>query len=456
MVGTRGSGKGVGCGEGIRTLDLRVMSPTSCRCSTPRTHASTGPQRSPPRRRSADGSTLGSEGDGTTAGPPTTTDLLSYDPQWCLFWPASVPAFHLDIWLPYLRRSRYRFVLMAGEDRFNDAVRARVAGIRNVRILEPYELARAWLHLCPGFRGVLYVVNRPENLRLANTFRDKAHVFIGHGESDKRTSGFRSASLYDSLFVARYASVQRFPPAIRRWVASGACAIGAPLPGGVTRNPWTSPRPIRTVLYAPTWEGHSERGDYSSLPEVGPALVEAMPALTERGIARHPCGHIPMTGTRIARTRTSATRSSPPAPSAVATRRSTSPPRTSSSATSPASPPSSCSPRSRRSCRVTEPSGRGQGRRAAGPPSIPGSTAGRSASTDLVERLTELERAIQLSGCAGRGRPRPCSAAIGRSRRPSPRSTSRSSSVGRRRSRIPVRWVYEAKRAPAPLLRERP
>ena len=26
----------IGCGEGIRTLDLRVMSPTSCRCSTPR------------------------------------------------------------------------------------------------------------------------------------------------------------------------------------------------------------------------------------------------------------------------------------------------------------------------------------------------------------------------------------------------------------------------------------
>ena len=28
--------KRVGCGEGIRTPDLRVMSPTSCRCSTPR------------------------------------------------------------------------------------------------------------------------------------------------------------------------------------------------------------------------------------------------------------------------------------------------------------------------------------------------------------------------------------------------------------------------------------
>jgi len=227
-------------------------------------------------------------------------DLLSYDPQWCLFWAASVPAFHLDIWLPYLRRSRYRFVLMAGEDRFSDAIRTRVAGIRNVRILEPYEQARAWLHLCQRFQGVLYVVNRPENLRLANTFRDKAHVFLGHGESDKRTSGFRAASLYDSLFMARYASVERFPPAIRRWVGTNACAIGAPIPDGVTRDPWSAPRPIRTILYAPTWEGHSERGDYSSLPEVGPALVEAMPSLTARGTRVILRPH-PMTGTRIAR-----------------------------------------------------------------------------------------------------------------------------------------------------------
>ncbi len=37
VVGSRGSGgSGLGCGEGIRTPDLRVMSPTSCRCSTPR------------------------------------------------------------------------------------------------------------------------------------------------------------------------------------------------------------------------------------------------------------------------------------------------------------------------------------------------------------------------------------------------------------------------------------
>ena len=53
VVGTRGSGGVVGCGERIRTSDLRVMSPTSCRCSTPR------PRRLPAgpgsvKRRTAD------------------------------------------------------------------------------------------------------------------------------------------------------------------------------------------------------------------------------------------------------------------------------------------------------------------------------------------------------------------------------------------------------------------
>src|SRR5262245_13019289 len=36
----------LGCGEGIRTPDLRVMSPTSCRCSTPRPPMVVVPPRS--------------------------------------------------------------------------------------------------------------------------------------------------------------------------------------------------------------------------------------------------------------------------------------------------------------------------------------------------------------------------------------------------------------------------
>ena len=49
VVGPGVQGIDVGCGERIRTSDLRVMSPTSCRCSTPRP-ITLGPRRVPVKR----------------------------------------------------------------------------------------------------------------------------------------------------------------------------------------------------------------------------------------------------------------------------------------------------------------------------------------------------------------------------------------------------------------------
>ena len=54
---TAGSVLGVGCGGRIRTDDLRVMSPTSCRCSTPRSKYTAG-LRSAGRGLSACGAKL--------------------------------------------------------------------------------------------------------------------------------------------------------------------------------------------------------------------------------------------------------------------------------------------------------------------------------------------------------------------------------------------------------------
>jgi hypothetical protein len=233
----------------------------------------------------------------------TSTDdsddnLLEFDPNWALFWARGVTGFHLDIWMPYLRHSRNRYVVMAGEDRFSDAVRAKIASLPNVRILEPFEHAKGWLRLCPSFKGVLYIGTKPENFRVVNSFGGKLHVWLGHGESDKVYNAFRTASLYDSMFVARYGVVKRYPRAIRRWVAAGACAIGTPILEGAIKDPWSAPRPVRTILYAPTWEGHGERADYSSLAEIGPGLIDALPGLKERGIRVIMRPH-PSTGMRV-------------------------------------------------------------------------------------------------------------------------------------------------------------
>jgi hypothetical protein len=224
-------------------------------------------------------------------------DLVDFGPNWCLFWGRGVTGFHLDIWMPYLRRSRHRYLIMSGQDRFSDTVREQVADLPNCRILEPYAGAKERLRACSGFRGFLYIGTKEENFRVVNSFGGKSHVWLGHGESDKVYNAFRTASLYDSMFVARYGIVDRYPRAIRRWVKAGACAIGTPIVEGAIKDPWPEPRPIRTILYAPTWEGGNERSDYTSLDAVGPQLIEHLPELAERGVSVIMRPH-PSTGAR--------------------------------------------------------------------------------------------------------------------------------------------------------------
>jgi hypothetical protein len=211
-------------------------------------------------------------------------DVVAYDPEWLVFWSDSIIASQLAVWLPYLRRSRHRYIVASGLDHAKPGVGALLEGIDNVRLMAPVEALRFGLKRSPSFEGVLYPTSRPLNFATVTMFPKRPHVWIGHGESEKMASGPRTASMYDAVFMARPSGVERFSPAIRSWVRAGACAIGAPIVEGVARDPWPAPRAVKTILYAPTWEGHQPKADYSSLSEVGPLLVDLLPALTARGI----------------------------------------------------------------------------------------------------------------------------------------------------------------------------
>ena len=223
--------------------------------------------------------------------------LVAFDPHWCLFWGDSISGAHLKIWLPYLRRSRFRFVLMCRRNEVSRYVLDKVAGVPNCAVIQQYPEARSWLHAAPDMRGVLYVTTRAENF-VMTTDSSLAHVWIGHGESEKGTSGPKAGGLYDSVVTARYSALRRFPPYVWPWVAHGILAIGAPIVEGVVKDPRRGPQPIRTILYAPTFEGYADRLNYSSLPQVVPLLVAAMPALHERGITVIVRPH-PATGIRL-------------------------------------------------------------------------------------------------------------------------------------------------------------
>ena len=110
----------------------------------------------------------------------------------------------------------------------------------------------------PVLPGVPVLGTKERNFAVVNKFGGRSHVWLGHGESDKVYNAMRTASIYDSVFVAGYGATGRYPASIRRWVSSGAVAIGTPDRGWHRQGPLGSqPRPVRRVLYAPTWEGHS-------------------------------------------------------------------------------------------------------------------------------------------------------------------------------------------------------
>lgn len=122
-----------------------------------------------------------------------------------------------------------------------------------------------------------YVGNEGGNfqaLRVTNAL----HVFLTHGESDKRVTVSGQVKAYDYVFVAGQAARDRFDNHLLRFdTATRTKLVGRPQLDHITAGPRSRREddPV-TVLYAPTWEGAQGSSDYSSVKTHGPRLVAAL------------------------------------------------------------------------------------------------------------------------------------------------------------------------------------
>jgi CDP-glycerol glycerophosphotransferase (TagB/SpsB family) len=129
------------------------------------------------------------------------------------------------------------------------------------------------------------VSHHPRNFQLLR-YPELAHVFIGHGDSDKGVSASNQLKAYDRSFVAGQAAIDRIVGELMWFDRQRLVVVGRPQ----LRPP--SPRPPglpRTVLYAPTWEGGQPSVAYSSVLTHGEALVRSLVAAGLRVVYRpHP------------------------------------------------------------------------------------------------------------------------------------------------------------------------
>jgi hypothetical protein len=123
-------------------------------------------------------------------------------------------------------------------------------------------------------RIVLYptnVVRNDEMIRIPGPM----HCFIGHGDSDKVGSFSPLNRMYDEIWVAGRAAIDRYAAVDEGIDLNVLRAVGRPQLADIRRaTPSTDAGHRLTVLYAPTWEGFFDEADYSSVAAMGERIVQ--------------------------------------------------------------------------------------------------------------------------------------------------------------------------------------
>jgi hypothetical protein len=128
----------------------------------------------------------------------------------------------------------------------------------------------------PSVRVVLYptnVVRNNEMIRIPGPM----HSFIGHGDSDKVGSFSPLNRMYDEIWVAGRAAIDRYAAVDEGIDLNVLRAVGRPQLAEIRRaKPATEEAQRLVVLYAPTWEGFFDEADYSSVAAMGERIVRGV------------------------------------------------------------------------------------------------------------------------------------------------------------------------------------
>lgn len=204
----------------------------------------------------------------TRHGKAQWLSLCLYKPQVGLVWGSDISFSQLDIYLPYLRRSKKRFAIFAKtlKGKSVESVKAKAPTF----VVSPDFVPRLAIPSVPSLGTLLFITDKAENFNYIRGNPQCVHVFAGHGESDKHSSNSRLVQAYDFVLAANQSSVERFQRAgidinPNRFLIVG----GAPIEGVKPSDPVG---PFRNVLYAPTWEGHGVDRNYSSAGKISDAL----------------------------------------------------------------------------------------------------------------------------------------------------------------------------------------
>ena len=120
----------------------------------------------------------------------------------------------------------------------------------------------------PNLKAVFYPANNGSNLQAIRNTRF-THVFLGHGDSNKASSANKVFRLYDEVWVAGQAHIDRFAGTPGNYSAIDFRIVGQPwMQEWITARQDVDEKNLTDWAYLPTWHGYYANTNYSSLEDM--------------------------------------------------------------------------------------------------------------------------------------------------------------------------------------------
>ncbi|WP_237673979.1 CDP-glycerol glycerophosphotransferase family protein [Vreelandella profundi] len=178
--------------------------------------------------------------------------------------------YQANMWIPVLERLSVPAAIVIREKRIAselDETELPVYFIKEMRHLEVLEEG--------GVKTILYPGN-PQKATQSLRLHRLNHYFINHGESDKVVNQSKFLMAYDKLLVAGPLAERRLKEANLPLRDNQIVHVGRPQVELLLDQAAEPNKTIKTILYAPTWEGFVEEANYASISEFGLTMLKQL------------------------------------------------------------------------------------------------------------------------------------------------------------------------------------
>jgi len=173
---------------------------------------------------------------------------------------------HLDQWIGEFIASKEDFaILIRHLDLYKWAIN-KYPYLNIIYAKNPTDIENVLTKL--PFLKAIYYFSNTGNLIHTLRYNVYQHIFLGHGDSDKSASAHKFFRVYDEVWVAGQAHIDRFKNAEFKTSHIDFIKIGRPNLKHIVRNTIdeqiNEKKSIAKITYLPTWEGVYEENNYSS------------------------------------------------------------------------------------------------------------------------------------------------------------------------------------------------